>query len=81
MRTGRRALPATALAMALLVLAGCGERVQTIPVGGERKVDGQPWQNKDARYLAPGWSPGDENSWNAQLAHRAQGQNDYAPRQ
>jgi hypothetical protein len=68
------------LGVVSLVLAGCGEKVQTASVSGERKVDGQPWQNKDARYLAPGWTPGDQNSWNAQLANRVQGQNDYAPR-
>jgi hypothetical protein len=76
MRTARLAL----LPVLAIVLAGCGEKVQTIPVGGERKVDGQPWQNKDTRYLAPGWTPGDQNSWNAHLNDRAQGQNDYAPR-
>ena len=68
------------LATVALVLVGCGEKVQTIPVGGARKADAPVWQTKDTRYLAPGWTPGDQNSWNAQLANRAQGQNDYAPR-
>jgi hypothetical protein len=63
-----------------LVLTACGEKVQTIPVGSERKADGQTWQNTDSRYLAPGWTAGDESSWNAQLANRAQAQNDYAQR-
>ncbi|MEO8310162.1 MAG: hypothetical protein ABI520_03225 [Caldimonas sp.] len=67
-------------AAVLVVLVACGERVQTIPVGTAKKVDAQVWQTKDARFLAPGWTPGDEASWNAQMAHRAQGQNDYAPR-
>jgi hypothetical protein len=47
---------------------------------GERKADTAVWQTKDKRFLAPGWTPGDQTSWNAQLADRAQGQNDYAPR-
>jgi hypothetical protein len=68
------------LAMAATVLAGCGERVQTIPPGGDRKSDTAVWENKDKRFLAPGWTPGNENSWNAQLVDRTQGQNDYAPR-
>jgi hypothetical protein len=38
------------------------------------------WQNKDQRFLAPGWSPGNESSWNSQITQRAQGQNDFAPR-
>jgi len=68
------------LGMIAVVLVGCGERVQTIPPGGERKSDTPVWENKDKRFLAPGWTPGDEKSWNAQLVDRAQGQNDYAPR-
>ena len=68
------------LALAAVVLAACGEKVQTIPVGTAKKTDAQVWQSKDARYLAPGWTPGDEASWTAQMANRAQGQNDYAPR-
>jgi len=62
------------------VLAACGENVQTIPVGSAKKVDGQSFQLKDNGYVAPGWTPGDATSWNKQLANRAQGQNDYAPR-
>jgi hypothetical protein len=54
--------------------------VQTIPPGGERKADTPVWENKDKRFLAPGWTPGDQTSWNAQLVDRAQAQNDYAPR-
>lgn len=77
MRLASLWLPLGAIAV---VLAGCGEKVQTIPVGTERKADGLPWQTKDTRFLAPGWTPGDESGWNAQLAQRAQGQNDYAPR-
>ncbi len=61
-------------------LVACGEKVQTMPVGGAKKAHGQPWQITDNGYLAPGWKPGDEASWNAQLTQRAQGQNDYAPR-
>ena len=72
-----RLLLAPAVAIAL---AACGEKVQEIPVGSAKKVDAQIWQTKEDRFLAPGWKPGDEASWNAQMATRAQGQNDYAPR-
>ena len=64
---------------AVVAVAGCGEKVQTIE-SGKRRSDTPAWQTKDQRFLAPGWSPGDENSWNAQMTQRAQGQNDYAPR-
>lgn len=69
-----------ALLGAVFVLAACGEKVQTMPVGTAKKVDGRPWQIVDNGFVAPGWTPGDEASWNAQLSKRAQGQNDYAPR-
>jgi predicted small lipoprotein YifL len=76
MRAGR----ALVVALAVATVAGCGEKVQTIPVGTAKKADTQVWQNQDTRFLAPGWSPGDQASWDAQMARRAQGQNDYAPR-
>jgi hypothetical protein len=75
-----RAVGVVLVSIASIAFAGCGEKVQTIPVGSARKADSQPWQNQDKRFLAPGWTPGDEASWNAQMANRAQGQNDYAPR-
>jgi hypothetical protein len=75
-----RAARLVLVAVAAVLFAACGEKVQTIPVGTAKKVDGQVWQTKDDRFLAPGWTPGDEASWNAQMTNRAQGQNDYAPR-
>jgi hypothetical protein len=68
------------IAIVVVAFVGCGEKVQTIPVGTAKKADQQVWQTKDDRFLAPGWTPGDEASWNAQMANRAQGQNDYAAR-
>jgi hypothetical protein len=67
-------------ALAVCSLVACGEKVQTIPAGGAKKADGLAWQINDNGYLAPGWKPGDEASWNAQITQRTQGQNDYAPR-
>ena len=77
MRTARVLLAAAAAAIALVA---CGEKVQTIPVGAAKKADGQVWQTSNDRFLAPGWKPGDEASWNEQMTRRAQGQNDYVPR-
>jgi hypothetical protein len=67
-------------AAVVVLIAGCGEKVQTIPPAGERRSDTPVWQTKDSRFLAPGYSPGNESDWNAQMTQRAQGQNDYAPR-
>jgi hypothetical protein len=68
------------VAATLVVLAACGERVQTLPAGGAKKADRPPWQTTDNGYVAPGWTPGNEASWDAQIKKRAQAQNDYAPR-
>jgi hypothetical protein len=70
-------MPLAALSAAV-ALIGCGERVQTMPVGTEKKTDGAAWQITDNGYVASGWTPGDEASWEAQMKKRAQGQNDYA---
>lgn len=77
MRAGRAGALMTVLAM----LAACGETVQTIPVGKSTRVDKQSWQIKDNGFLAPGWTPGNEASWDAQLKKRAQAQNDFATTQ
>ncbi len=74
---GRRLL---LVPIAAIALVACGEKVQTIPVGAAKRTDAPVWQTQDKRFLAAGWTPGDEASWNAQMANRAQGQNDYAPR-
>ena len=66
--------------LASFLLGACGEKVQTIGVAGERKADGKSWDANGSAFLAPGWTPGTEANWDAQLRKRAQNQNDYAPR-
>ncbi len=67
---------ATVLASAVLALAACTEKPQT--AGGVRQ-DTASFQGTGMPYAAPGWKPGDRNSWEQQLKTRAQqGQNDYA---
>ena len=61
-----------------LLLAACGETVQTIPTATTRKADSAGWQIKDNGFVAPGWTPGNPQSWDEQLKKRAQGQNDFA---
>ena len=69
------------LAVSAVLVSACGERVQTIPAGSERKTDSPAWNITDNGFVASGWTPGNEASWDAQMKKRAQGQNDYAPRQ
>ena len=65
--------------MVLMVfLSGCGEKIQTTASGSEKKADTPGWQANNSLYLAPGWTPGDRTSWEAQLRNRAQSQNDFA---
>jgi hypothetical protein len=63
-----------------VALAACSERVQINNPKAERKVDVPGWKGGNAEYTVPGWTPGDEASWEAQLRRRAQNQNDFAPR-
>ena len=61
-----------------LGLCACGEKVQTTQSGPEKKADTPGWSVSNSVYLAPGWTPGDRASWEAQLRNRAQAQNDFA---
>ncbi len=72
-----KALAAVSCVALALGLAGC-EKAQTTASGSEKKADAPSWQVASSPYAAPGWTPGDKASWEAQLRTRAQGQNDYA---
>ena len=70
-----------AAVVATLLLSACGEQVQTVPVAGQRKSDQNAWAaGASSPYVAPGWTPGNEASWDSQIRRRTQGQNDYSPR-
>ena len=60
-----------------LVLAGCGERAQTIASSPERKADTPAWQSDTTAFAAPGYKPGDRAAWEQQMRNRAQAQNDF----
>ena len=71
-------LAAGVLAVPLVLVSACGETVQTVPTRTAKAVDGASWQVRDNGYVVPGWTPGNEASWDAQLKKRAQAQNDFA---
>ena len=73
----RAAMVVGGLSLAVL-LGACTERVQTNDPKAERKVDVPGWKGGAVRYTVPGWTLGDEASWDAQLRRRAQNQNDFA---
>jgi hypothetical protein len=64
----------SALVMAM-VLAACGEKVQT--TSSPKKADAKAWQGADDPFVAPGWQAGDRTSWENQLRARNQAQNEY----
>jgi ABC-type glycerol-3-phosphate transport system substrate-binding protein len=70
-----RWLTALAALAVTLGLAACGEKPQT---ASGRKADAQAWDAAaKSAYVAPGWSPGDQASWEEQIHKRAQSQNEY----
>ena len=45
---------------------------------GQAGAEGKAWEATQNEFVAPGWKPGDERSWEEQLRTRAaQGQNEY----
>jgi hypothetical protein len=66
-----------AAAAAALLVAGCGERDQSLDAR-KKKVDAKAWEGNSTVFTARGWKAGDKTSWEDQLRHRAQTQNEYA---
>ncbi len=66
---------------ALLALSACSEKPQTPANDGRNSgVDAKAWSQSDSArpaFLAPGWTPGDQASWEEQIHHRNQSQNEY----
>jgi hypothetical protein len=68
-----------AAALAMVALAGCGERQQVVVYKQGKyqgKPDTLPWDNAPLSY-GPQWTKGSEKSWQDELKVRAQGQNEY----
>ena len=61
-------------AAALLALAACSEKPQTL---GNVKADKAPYTGTGMAYQATGWKAGDKTAWEQQLRARGQGQNEY----
>ena len=64
------------LIAAVWIGAACTEKPQTI--GSSRAADEEPYAGTKYPYAAPGWTGGDQKSWQEQLRVRAQrGQNEF----
>jgi hypothetical protein len=69
------------LAAAVVVLAACTEKPQTLESGAPATAagpDSAAFQGTGMPFAAPGWKQGDKVSWEQHLKTRTQnGQNDY----
>jgi len=75
MRGGALAL---AVSMGAALLAGCGEKPQTLDPKA-KGPDAAPWSaSASSPFYAADWKGGDKAAWEAQIRTRNQGQNDYA---
>jgi len=65
-----------AVFVALAGLAGCAEKPQQLD---HAKKEGAPaWKGTNDAFAVPGWTQGDQKSWETQLRTRAQrGQDEY----
>lgn len=64
------------LAMAVALLAACGEKPQTL---GSPKSDSPAYAGTGSAFTAPGWKAGDKTAWEQHLKARQQNsQNDYS---
>lgn len=61
---------------AALMLAGCGEKDQSLPAT-VKKTSAPPWKGAQDPFVARGWTPGDKDSWEAEIRSRNQKQNEY----
>ncbi len=65
--------------IAVVALAACGEKKQTMTGAGKRS-DAAPWiagNSANPAFAAAGWKGGDKPAWEAQMTQRNQAQNDY----
>jgi predicted small lipoprotein YifL len=62
--------------LALAGLAACGEKPQQLEPA--KKADAPAWKGTSNTHSVPGWTAGDQNSWETQMKNRAQrGQDEY----
>jgi hypothetical protein len=59
-----------------LLLSACGEADQ-VQSADRHLPDVAPWKGAKNSYVAPGWTPGDQRTWETQLRARQQAQNEY----
>jgi hypothetical protein len=59
------------------LMLGCSEEPQTAG-GAAGQGEAASWKGAQNPYVAPGWTTGDQASWEQQMRSRMQGQNEYS---
>jgi hypothetical protein len=68
----------TVLAAAVMMLAACGDKPQTVAGVKSDVAAYQSVPGPGKVYIVPGWQAGDKTAWEQQLKTRTQaGQNEY----
>jgi len=65
-----------ALVAASLLVAGCNEAA--VGTSASKRPDIAPYMGADNGFMAKGWKPGDQASWNAEITKRNQFQSEYS---
>ena len=72
----RRLASSVALLLAAVASTACADRTQPAQATASRSVQ-PPWQAAANPFVVPGWTSGDQVSWQQQMSKRAQNQNEY----
>jgi uncharacterized lipoprotein YajG len=63
-------------AVVLTLLAGCGQKPQTLTQAGAPPSQ-DPWMGANPAFTEKDWKVGDKASWQREIDRRAQNQNEY----
>jgi len=63
-------------ALAIVVLAGCSQKPQTLTQTGAPPSQ-DPWMGANPAFTEKDWKVGDKASWQRAIDRRAQDQNEY----
>ncbi len=66
----------SALVAATVLLTGCNEA--NVGTSASKRPDIAPYMGADNGFMAKGWKPGDQASWNAEITKRNQLQSEYS---
>jgi len=69
-------LAITSVLVSAVMLVGCSEA--NVGTSASKRPDIAPYMGADNGFMAKGWKPGDQASWNAEITKRNQLQSEYS---